>query len=615
MAMLSAPPASAQPVPFLERTLTISFNQERVDDALKKLSKQGGFTFSYNSSIFETERVINHQFVNKTVREILDQMFNGSLQYKVRGKYLILTKAPVSSSKKEQVLTGYVVDEATGERLRNVSIYDPVTLSSTITDSYGFFEIRIDKPTTDLRLAINKQNYTDTLVMVPSGNGRLLNIPIRINTDKIASLADSVGSKFKKIWARTKLLTKSKFNMVNIDDTIHRKFQMSFVPFIGTNHAMSGNVINDFSLNILGGYSLGITHAEFAGIFNMVRGNVRGFQAAGIFNAVGGDVEAFQLAGVFNANKGHTRGAKFAGIFNFDWEEVHDFSGAGVFNFARRGSRAVQLAGAGNLTVGDQKSPHVAGLFNFTTGDARSQFAGSYNFTGRDMSGWQAAGIFNFTAKNVKGVQSAGILNFAGKKMRGAQIAGILNYATTVHGTQVGLVNVADSVSGVPVGLLSVVMKGYHKIEIAADEIFYTNLSFRTGVRQFYNILTVGAQPATFRNDETLWTFGYGIGTAPRLSKKLFLNLDVTANQIMQGRAVDAVNLLNKVYLGVDFQMMKKLSLTAGATLNGYVTDNTFDGYSALFTDYKPHVFRNRDMGHDLNLKMWWGAKIGVRFL
>jgi hypothetical protein len=62
--------------------------------------------------------------------------------------------------------------------------------------------------------------------------------------------------------------------------------------------------------------------------------------------------------------------------------------------------------------------------------------------------------------------------------------------------------------------------------------------------------------------------------------------------------------------------MTKKMSLTAGATLNGYVTDTTYDGYENLFNDYyQPHVFYNRDLSNDTNLQMWWGGKVGLRFL
>jgi hypothetical protein len=233
----------------------------------------------------------------------------------------------------------------------------------------------------------------------------------------------------------------------------------------------------------------------------------------------------------------------------------------------------------------------------------------------KDMEGFQGAGIFNMTVKDFKGAQLASVFNFTGKRMSGAQISGLLNVAKKVHGVQIGLVNIADSVKGIPIGLMSFVWKGYHKVEISADEIFYTNVAFRTGVHQFYNIFTAGAKPKTFNDEETFWTFGYGIGTAPRLSRKLYLNLDLTANQIVEGNSFPAMNLLNKLYLGFDYQALKKMSFTFGATLNGYITENGFDQYPPLFTDYQPDVLYTRNMGSDYNMKMWLGAKVGIRFL
>ena len=59
--------------------------------------------------------------------------------------------------------------------------------------------------------------------------------------------------------------------------------------------------------------------------------------------------------------------------------------------------------------------------------------------------------------------------------------------------------------------------RGRHErrdIEVSADEIFYTNLAFRTGSRKFYNILAAGMKPEkAFGTNETVWSFGYGLGT------------------------------------------------------------------------------------------------------
>jgi hypothetical protein len=606
--------AFGQTTPFLERVVTISFQQERLDVALSKLAKQAGFTFSYSPNIIETSKLVNQNFVNKSVREIMDVLFNGTIQYKEKGKYLILTKAEISSQKDKQLYTGYIVDESTGEKLRDVTVYDPVTLQSATTDAFGYFEIKIDKPPTDFKLAVNKKDYADTLVVVPSRNGRLLNIPIKVNKEKFRSFADSVGTKMARLWHKTKLLTRQRLTLENVDDTIYRKFQVSFVPFLGSNHALSGNVINDYSYNIIGGLSRGVRKLEIGGVFNMDLGDVQGFQFAGTFNAVGGSTTGVQLAGVFNANRKEMDGFQLAGVMNVNFDGVKKFAAAGVMNFAIKGSNAVQLAGVGNITAGDQTNPHLAGVFNLTQRDAKTQFAGTFNVTGKNLAGWQAAGVFNLAGKNVRGAQTAGVFNFVGKEIRGVQVAPVLNFAKSVKGVQIGLINISDSIQGVPIGLLSVVLKGYHKFEIAADEIFYTNLAFRTGVRQFYNILTAGMKPSTLKGDSTFWTFGYGVGTAPKVSKKVFLNFDVTSNQIVQGNSFDYLNLLNKFYLGVDYQFTKNMSVTAGATLNVYTTDTDGEGYRNLFSDYQPNVFYNKDNGH-YNTKMWIGAKVGLRFL
>jgi hypothetical protein len=258
------------------------------------------------------------------------------------------------------------------------------------------------------------------------------------------------------------------------------------------------------------------------------------------------------------------------------------------------------LAGIGNGTIGKQEGPHIAGLFNFST---------------RDTYPVQVAGLTNFTVGNLKGAQVSGLLNFAAKEVTGAQVSGLLNYATRVRGTQLGLINITDSIRGVPIGFLSFVLKGYHKIEISADEIFYTNVALRTGVRQFYNILTVGAKPDTFDDEETYWTFGYGIGTAPKLSRTLSLNVDLTANQVVYGKSIEAINMINKLYLGLEVQALKNVGVTFGVTLNGYVTETTYDKYQPLFTDYTPHIIADKTYSNDINMKMWWGGKIGVRFL
>jgi len=584
-----------------------------MDDVLKKISKLGDFTFSYNPSILDQAKTTSATYTGVTVREVLDALFGGVIRYKTHGNYVILTKAPVTTKAEERLYSGYVVDETTGERLKNVSVYDPLSLSSTVTDASGYFQIKIDRPPSDLFLAINRQNYTDTLVVVPNEKDGLLSIPIRISKDKIVTLADSVGEKVKRFW-KTNVLAPQTLNIKNITDTLYRKSQISVFPFIGTNHTLSANVINDYSFNIFGGYSRGVQKFELGGLFNMVLKDMNGTQVAGVFNAVGGKTRGVQFAGVANLNLDSVKGTQIAGLINFDWNSTQKFSAAGLINFTHDESRGVHLAGIGNMTLGSQKGGHIAGLFNFSTREVRAaQVSGALNFAAGSLAGAQVS-LINYAGKEVRGAQVAALMNVAPQKVNGVQLSGLLNYASNVDGVQVGLFNIADSVRGIQLGFFSFFMKGYHKIEISADEIFYTNVAFRTGANQFYNIFTVGAKPDSFEEEQPNWTFGYGVGTSPRLTKGLSLNIDLTSNQIVEGNNIEAVRLLNKLFLGFEVEPIKKVAFTAGVTLNGYVTDTTYGLYPELFTDYVPEIIYERTYSNNYNLKMWWGAKVGVRF-
>src|SRR5688572_13081068 len=81
IALLSFPEAGAQSkdTPLLERSVTISFENESLETALKKVSQLGGFTFSYNPSVIKADRIISGNYVSKTVREILDELFKNTI--------------------------------------------------------------------------------------------------------------------------------------------------------------------------------------------------------------------------------------------------------------------------------------------------------------------------------------------------------------------------------------------------------------------------------------------------------------------------------------------------------------------------------------------------------
>lgn len=543
--ILSVFPVYGQQVPVLEKKISISAQNEPLEVFLKRLSQETGTVFSYSSSAIDVKKNVTVDFSIRPLREVLEVVFEGQVEIKQKGIYIILTPKPDSS--KDRVISGYVVDETTGKPVRDATVYDPITLKSSLTDEFGYFQLSVKNPADDIKLVINSQMYADTL-LIDKKQSPFQKILLKSKEIDFEEVGKSIAEPMKNFWVWTKKSV-GFTNMDNMKDTLHRGFQLSLIPFVSTNRKLAGSVVNDYSFNILGGFSGGTNKAEFGGLFNLNRGNVKYVQAAGLLNQVGGTFRGVQLAGLANVVRDSVNGVQLAGLTNFNTANV---------------------------------------------------------------KGFQMAGLVNLGTEKFQGTQVAGISNFNYRDVDGVQLASILNVGRNVRGTQIGLFNYADSIQGVPIGLISFVRKGYHQVEIGADEMLPLNVSLRTGTRSFYNILFAGLR--TDSSDSTTWAFGYGIGTSPALGKKAFLNIELSAQQVNKGY-VSALNLVNRLYIGVEYRLGKRFGLYAGPSLNLRVFDNTFTDHPTLFTYTNPRIISESSFpSENISTQLWIGGRAGLRF-
>jgi len=597
--------AQSTTAPLLEKRISIVFNGEPADVALKRVAAAGEFNFSYSPTILEKVGNTHGTLSDVSIRECLDHLFSGRVTYRERSNYIILTARPVDAEgggQRQIVLTGYVTDVRNGERIAAATIVERQSLTAANSDAYGFFSIKIDKPVWPLTLQAYKVDYNEGAASITSPSQATTGINLTMQkslVQPIASrsptfLATTPGdSVYDPLPMEMPALTNRALVMTNVEDTLYRKWQLSFLPFVGTNQLLSGNVVNDYSVNLIGGYSFGNRKAEFGGVFNASRADVEGFQAAGVFNLVYGGANAVQLAGVGNLNRGPSGKLKMAGVMNIQGNHLDGTAIAGVFNYSHKSTRGLSLAGVFNHQNGHCDGAQVAGVFNVAP-------AG--------ITKGQLAGVFNASAKEVGGAQVAGVMNVAAGHVRGAQVAGVLNVAKTVGGTQVGLVNFCDSIEGVPLGFLSYVHSGYHHLEVAADETFPVNVALYTGVRAFHNIFTAGINPRPGQS----WYYGYGVGTAPRLGNKVDLNIQVTANWINED-ALPKFNLLGRFALGADYRFHKNFSVHGAAVLNGLFANEGSEFPERVIPD-QAEVFYESNYGNDFLLQVYPGARLALRY-
>lgn len=622
----------------LERKVSVTKKQTKVKEILQEIENKAHLSFSYNPEQIQDEKVLDIQFENKPVRFILDRIFKGWVDYRAKGNYIILQptrKPPVPEPRFQKIrISGYVLDDESGTYLNGVSIYDSISFNSVVSNVNGHFEMELSENSNALYLMVKKQGYRDTAYFIPREGFQSVELrlkPVFIPVTEIVvdsqvvvdstqqadtTTLDTARRDWKKEVKedfeiiRGMVNEKLRFNAVNINDTFFRKFQFSVVPGVSTNKLLGGSVVNDYSLNLLGGYSKGVNVLEVGGIFNLDEGDVKFAQAAGIFNAVGGNVTGFQGAGICNLSGGKVYGAQTAGIFNLSEGPLTGFQGAGIFNITEGSVFGAQAAGIFNVSEGPITGFQAAGIFNVSEGSVHGvQAAGIFNAQDSLIEGAQVAGIFNTNELEVRGAQVAGIWNGA-ERVNGIQIAGIFNAATYVRGAQIGLLNFSDSIDGVPIGLFSYSKKGYHKWEIGADELFYTRTALRSGSHWFHNILQVGIDPRT--TTDPLWFAGYGLGTSIPVRRSYF-DIDLSSNYIGKGNPKPEVSILSQLYLGMDFYLAKKVSLAAGVTANVFVVDQDHPNFAESFNPLFSGVIDN-SVSDDYRIQSWVGGKVAIRF-
>lgn len=417
----------------LNRNISISVTHMRLADLLNAIGKKGGFYFSYNSDMIKSDSLVTVSADGQKISALLDELFKGNVDYKESAGYIVLRPAPyrlalipdnVAGPEQTFFISGYVVDDQTGAKIPYASVYEKQQLVSTLTNEKGFFKLKV-KTDGVVTLTVSKELYRDTSVNF------LSKVTVSLKNQTYTYSDGATSGKVEKTWlGRMFISSRQKIQSINLAGFVATvPVQTSLVPGLSSRGMMSGQVINKFSLNALGGYTAGVNGLEVAGVFNINKQDVKYVQAAGLFNVVGGNL------------------------------------------------RGLQAAGASNSVFGK-----VNGL----------QAAGLYNLVKDSLTGAQVAGLFNYVKKDSKGFMAAGLVNITGNEMHGFQVAGVLNKARVMKGLSVGLVNIADTLDGYAIGLVNISRNGLQQVQVYSNEITTVNFAFKTGNPKLYSILSAG---------------------------------------------------------------------------------------------------------------------------
>ncbi len=570
----------AQQVPVFERKISVEMENETIEAILTEISRQSQVSFSYNPELLNASDKKSLSLTNQTVRFALSSLFDGKVNYRERGKFIILQPKKENSP---SVVEGYLTNE-NGQLLSDATIYNADKKQVATTDQFGYFRLEIDKSKTPDTIKISKAGFESAMLMPVNNNAPFVQLSLSENQTSLPA----EETFYPSILVRRQLRVSSS----NIDETFNRFAQLSIAPHLGTNSLLSGSTSNLLSINILGGYTEEVRALELGGVVNIVRRNAGVFQAAGIGNFVGGNFRGCQASGVLNYTRRNFSGFQASGISNTVAGNLTGVQATGIMNYAKN-INGTQLTGMINV-AGD--------LYGFQASSILNQ--------AKTVQGAQVTALVN-NADSLKGAQITGVLNRA-RKIRGTQISGLLNYASEMNGLQLGVVNITNRGRATQIGIININSSGVHNLEIYATETFLTNIAYRGGSKHFHTILVGGIDPGTL-GDRLLYTYGFGVGTSFGNRPKLYYDAEVLSQQITYGNVMGDINMLYKLGFSVNYKVSKSMAITFGLSHNIYVVDTSTPEFETIFSQIPPYFLSNESAGTNRNLKTWVGFKAGIR--
>ncbi|MEZ5172686.1 MAG: hypothetical protein R2850_04065 [Bacteroidia bacterium] len=519
-------------------------------------------------------------------------MLGDGFEIRSGGNHVIILPDQKKSGKHPNdsyLITGEVRDAQSGKLISSVTVLELNGKQVASSDGQGKFNIPLQGDPEFTRLLISKKNYRDTVITVsPAGGIHSVRLRALPQIEELEPLDASIPVEMENNGLfRTVVTEEQQLLSYNLPLYEQRLFQFSFLPVLGTNRNFSGLIENRISLNLLGGYSMGLRGFELGGLFNITRQDVRGAQIGGFMNITGAELYGLQFAGFMNNNMGAIHGMQAAGFYNLSLDSLNGVQMAGFFNMARNRVRGLQTAGFLNISGKELKGTQLAGFINISGRDATgAQIAGFMNQATGDMKGIQASGFLNLSTGSMKGaqisgginvtvdttytVQIANLANFAGH-IYGAQI-GLLNIAGKVTGSQIGLINYCDTVTGLPLGLISIVKTGVHQLEISSSDASSLIVALKTGTPRLYNVLSAGMFDV---QNPSLASFGYGVGAMTKQRRKIGFGAELVVSAVFNEsfKAGIVPDFWGRLSPSVSYRPVKWLSIFAGPVAHAYLID------------------------------------------
>ena len=206
----------------MEPSITLDLKERPMREVLDRIEEQSGLIFSYNSRLINEEELISIYLEGVSLEEALNLLFSGrKIAFEVLEQQIVLVRARRMKLEVEAGLirdstgvvpvrftvSGFVKDSRTGEVLIGATITIPGGVEGTITNSYGFYSLTLQREVEELFCTY--VGYRNSTLSIRQGENQILHVmmereltpihEVTIYSDEIDNIIRSARSSEERI--------------------------------------------------------------------------------------------------------------------------------------------------------------------------------------------------------------------------------------------------------------------------------------------------------------------------------------------------------------------------------------------------------------------------------
>lgn len=182
----------------LDKIISINTTEKTVPEILKQLQSKVKVSFNYKSSIFRNEKIPSFNAENEKLSEILIKLLSPyNVEFKYFGGNSIILKQVKKKSNTNYTISGYVIDQSSGEKLIGASVYCRLNKKGTFTNDFGFFTITL--PGDSILLEVKYIGFSNYIEKSHNKSNSFKIIKLEPNTNlKEIDISDEKQSKYEQ---------------------------------------------------------------------------------------------------------------------------------------------------------------------------------------------------------------------------------------------------------------------------------------------------------------------------------------------------------------------------------------------------------------------------------